>query len=102
MKNFGALCSTWQWSETLGLSYKIILIKLPDSFCSSFQHQTSDKKNDKNDIGKCSREVNHFAARLDALAKACKNNNPGEKNTQSQVPFDFANVSKLLKKKTGI
>ena len=94
MKNFGALCSTWQWSEILG--YKIILIKLPDSFCSSFQHQTSNKENDKNDIGKCSREVHHFATRLDALAQAGKNNNPGKKNTQSQVPFDFANVSKLL------
>ena len=78
------------------------MIKLPDSFCSSFQHQTSDKENDENEIGKCSREVHHFAARLDTFAQAGKNYNPGEKNTQSQVPFDFANVSKLLKKRTGI
>ena len=59
------------------------------------QHAAADQKGDEDDVGKRGREVDDLATALDAVAKASKNQNPGKKNAQAQVPLDLPYVTGL-------
>ena len=68
---------------------------LLDAIIGSFQQQPSHQENDQNKVWECSREVDYFAAGLDALDQTKEDDDPGQHQTQCQLPIRSPEVSSL-------
>ncbi len=58
--------------------FLLVIQNSPHSFGRTIQHESPDEEDKEDYIWESGREVDYLAARLDALAQACEDDDPGE------------------------
>ncbi len=58
--------------------FLLVIQYLPHSFGRTIQHESPDEEDKEDDIWEGGREVDYLATRLNPLAQACEDDDPGE------------------------